>query len=260
MDTTYWHKQALDKPLFPDLVWSRPENRAHAGKLLIIGGNSFGFASVGAAYEAAMKSGAGTVRVLLPDALQKFAGVLPNGEFAPSTPSGSFSQKALADWLEHSTWADGVLLAGDLARNSETAIVLERFMDKYAGHVTLTGDAAEHAVMHPELTLHRPDTVLVLDFAHLQKFFSIVSYPQAVTSRMGIIQLVEILHQFTTTYSVYIMTKQSDTLYIAVNGQVSTTTVSDQRTWQINTAAAASTWWLQNPDKPFQALSTALLP
>src|SRR6185369_8603868 len=131
MDRDYWLRQEAGKPLFPELEWSRPENRSQAGKLLIIGGNLHGFAAPAEAYAEATKAGIGTARVLLPDAVQKIVGrFLENGEFAPSTPSGSFSQKALNEWLIHSSWADGVLLAGDLGRNSETAIVLEKFLGK----------------------------------------------------------------------------------------------------------------------------------
>ena len=45
MNHDYWHKQTSSKPLFPELIWSRPENRQLAGKLLIIGGNLHGFAT-----------------------------------------------------------------------------------------------------------------------------------------------------------------------------------------------------------------------
>src|ERR1700749_1211633 len=120
MDRNYWHKQTTDKPLYPELLWSRPENKRFAGKLLIIGGSLHGFTAPAQAYAEALKAGIGSARVLLPDALQKTIGtVLEAGEFAPSTPSGSFSKQALAEALELSQWADGVLLAGDFDRNSE---------------------------------------------------------------------------------------------------------------------------------------------
>src|SRR3982750_2547854 len=119
MDRTYWHKQTAEKPLFPDMLWSRPENKRQAGKLLVVGGNVHGFAAAATAYAEAGKAGIGTARVLLPDSLQKTVGrVLEAGEYAPSTPSGSFSQRALAELLEMASWADGTLLAGDFGRNS----------------------------------------------------------------------------------------------------------------------------------------------
>lgn len=126
MNHEYWQKQTVDKPLFPDMLWSRPENKLYAGKLLIIGGNAYGFAAANEAYVEAGKAGIGVARMLLPDSLHKLLGKqFAAGEFAPTTPSGSFSQRALAEALATANWADGVLLAGDLGRNSETAILIE---------------------------------------------------------------------------------------------------------------------------------------
>src|SRR5690348_6592497 len=122
MNAAKWYKQTLDKPLFPKLAWSRPETKQTAGKLLIIGGNLHGFAAPAEAFTHAKAAGIGTTKVLLPNALQKTVGtMLETGEYAPSTPSGSFSKAALDTWLDFSTWADGILLAGDIGRNSETA-------------------------------------------------------------------------------------------------------------------------------------------
>src|ERR1700761_6222741 len=124
MDRTFWHKQTPDQPLFGDLLWSRPENKAFAGKLLIVGGNKFGFVDPAEAFSEAEKAGIGVVQMLLPDSLRPFVGrTFTAGELAPSTPSGSFAQTALAQLLALSNWADGVLFPGDLGRNSETAIL-----------------------------------------------------------------------------------------------------------------------------------------
>ena len=69
---------------------SRPENKLQAGKLLIVGGHAQGFARPAEAFALAEKAGAGSVRVLLPDALQKTLGkAFLGAEFAPSSPSAS---------------------------------------------------------------------------------------------------------------------------------------------------------------------------
>jgi len=39
MENTNWSRQTPEQPFFKDLLWSKPENRRHAGKLLIVGGN-----------------------------------------------------------------------------------------------------------------------------------------------------------------------------------------------------------------------------
>ena len=59
MNHSYWHIQTTEKPLFPDIEWNRPEQRAHAGKLVIIGGNKLGFTAISEAYAVAEKLGAG---------------------------------------------------------------------------------------------------------------------------------------------------------------------------------------------------------
>jgi hypothetical protein len=85
------------------------------------------------------------VRVLLPSATKKLVSqVFPEAEFAPSTPSGSFAREALGQLLDSADWADGVLLAGDFGRNSETAILLESFAQKYKGQLTVAQDGIDY--------------------------------------------------------------------------------------------------------------------
>jgi len=256
----YWLKQTAGKPLFPELEWSRPQHRRQAGKMLIVGGNAHGFAAAGDAYAAAGRAGIGTARVLLPDVLQKTVGkVFAAGEYAPSTPSGSFSRQALAVSLDLSEWADSVLLAGDFGRNSETAVVLEQFAAKYAGPLTITKDAADYFVKTPLQLLDRENTLLVLSFAQLQKFAAGAGSARAFTFSMDLLRLVETLHEFTTKHPAFIITKHLDTLFVAVGGQVSTTKLDeDMEIWRVKTAAAAAVWWLQNPNRSFEALTVAI--
>lgn len=260
MDRTYWHKQTAEQPLYPDLLWSRPEHRAQAGKLLVVGGNAHGFAAAAEAYAAAQHAGIGTTRVILPDSLQKTVGkVFAAGEYAPSTPSGSFSQQALAELLSLGDWADGTLLAGDLGRNSETAIVLEKFAGGYSGQLTLTKDAVDY-FSHATGILDRPDTTLVLSFAQLQKLAAGAHFAQAFRFDMDFLRLLDALHDFTAQHQTAIITKHLETIFVALNGQVSTTKLTeDKETWRVTTAARTAVWGLQNPKQSFQALTSALV-
>jgi hypothetical protein len=260
MQQTYWQRQALDKPLFPDLLWSRPENRTFAGKLLIIGGNAHGFAAPANAFTEAERSGIGVARVLLPDSLRATIGrVFVAGEYAPSTPSGSFGQQTLAELIAMSDWSDGVLFAGDLGRNSETAILLEQSVATYKGQLTITKDALDYLTSAPQAVLQRPNTLLVASFAQLQKIATRVHFPTAFTFSMDLLRLIELLHEFTTRYDVWLITKHLDTICVAGQGQVSTTKVSEQiTTWRVTSAAHAATWWLQTPSKPFAAMTSAV--
>jgi hypothetical protein len=261
MKPSYWQSQTKQKPLFPELEWSRPENKLHAGKLLVVGGNAHGFAAPAGAFGYAQESGAGTVHALLPDAIRKIVGaILPEADYAPSTPSGSFSQKALVDLLQAASWADGVLVAGDLGRNSETAILLESFLQKYHGQVTLTKDAVDYATSAPDTTLSRPDTLLVLSFSQLQRLAIAAKTPTPIKFSMDLLHLVEWLHEFTTRHRPYIIVKHLDNLLVAVSGQVSSTNVGDTKDlWRVKTAATASVWWMQHASKPFESITSSLV-
>ncbi len=259
MQPEYWVRQS-NQPLFPELEWSRPENRLQAGKLLIIGGNEQGFVEPAEAYTAAEKAGIGTSKMLLPDSLRKFIGkTFTAGELAPTTPSGSFGKQALASFIDMSMWADGVLVAGGVGRNSETTVLLETFLEKYTGRATLTKDAADVFCQQPISILHRPDTLLVVAMGQLRRLGSEAHFARAFTSEMGLVQLAEALHEFTKRFSLHIITKHQDHFVVAVNGQVSTTkTHPEAHVWRLQVAAQASVWWLQNITKPFEALTTAV--
>jgi hypothetical protein len=220
MAQPYWLKQTADAPLFPDLLWSRPENKRLAGKLGIIGGNVHGFAAPAQAQAAAEAAGAGLTRVVLP---QHVKSLLPRGVL--------------------------------------TAIVLEQLAEKYHGQLTLTQDALDYFTATPAALLNRPDTLAVASFAQAQKLFSAARWPRALTFSMDLTRLVEALHEFAGKHALALIVKHHDTLAVAVVGQVSTIKVgNDLEAWRVPTAAAAATWWLQNPGQPFAALSSAVLP
>ncbi len=260
MTPEFWQKQDAGKPLFPHLLWSRPENRQIAGKLLIVGGNLHGFLAPAEAYTEALKAGAGMCRVLLPSAVQKVVGPsIENGEFAASTPSGSFSQRALVELLDWCKWADGVLFAGDLGRNSETAIMVERFLQKCEAPTVLTKDAMDYVVSSPQAALERPNTTLVASFSQLQRLGIAAKFKLPLTYSMDMLHLVEWLHQFTEQFAVHIIVKHLDRVFVAVNGEVSSTKLAtEQPVWRLKTAAHAAVWWVQNTSRPFEAMTMAV--
>lgn len=261
MTNEQWIRQTEDNHAFPDLAWSRPENKMHAGKLLIVGGNLHGFSAPASAFTEAGKAGIGTSRVLLPDAIQKVVkAFIPEAEYAPSTPSGSFASKSLATWLECAAWADGVLLAGDLGRNSETAIVIEKFATKYSGQLTITKDSVDYFSTNPGVIVNRANTTIVLSFAQLQKLAVQAKLTHAFTFDLDLVRLVSLLQEFTTKHPIAIVTKHLDTILVAYQGRVSTTKLSnDQDIWRVAAAAHTSVWWLQHPNQQFESLTTALV-
>lgn len=261
MQHDYWQRQNAKEPLFPDIEWERPEQKAHAGLLGIIGGNKLGFAGVAEAFSVAYDAGVGNVKVLLPDALKKS---IPTSwtdvAVAPSTVSGGLSKDALVDVMALADWSSMVLLAGDAGRNSETAILYESLLRESHKPIVITRDAIDLVKNAPEMLVNRPNTVLVLSFAQLQKLFQAVYYPKVLTFSMQLMQLVEALHKFTVTYPITLAVLHKDTVIVAHNGQVATTPWdSPMLIWRGNTAAKAAVYWSWNVNQPLQSITASLL-
>lgn len=260
MDTSYWQKQTASRPLFPDIEWSKPEQRSQAGRLGIIGGNKLGFAGVAEAYSGALNTGVGEVRVLLPDVLKR---TIPNSitdtVFAPTTPSGSLASSAQAELKALGDWSTGILLIGDAGRNSETAIAYEQFISDYTGPLTITRDAIDLIRNSPMLLVERPDTLIVASFAQVQKLFQGVYYPKILTFSMQLLQIVDALHKFTITYPCTVVTLHRDTIIIASGGQVVTQDFTEpMRIWRGEIATRMASYWLWTPNKPLESSSCSI--
>lgn len=258
MRHSYWQIQRPTEPLFPDIEWNRPEQRAHAGRLAIIGGNKLGFVAVRDAYETAAALGAGQIRAILPDVLKRTVPPsVTDAMFLPSNPSGGFSREALPEFEAACAWADLCLLIGDAGRNSETAMAFESLVDG-TGHLMLTRDAVDLLMPAMARVVDRPNTTLVVSFAQLQKLFQSVYYPRIVSFSMQLMQLVETLHKFTITYPLTVVTFHQSQLIVASGGQVVTHEFDQPMAiWRGLTAARAATYQLWNPTKPLEAVVTS---
>lgn len=257
----HWHRQN-DKAIFPDIEWQKPEQKALAGKLLIIGGNKLGFAAVAQAYTDAMAAGAGECRVILPDALKPVVDKLAlDCLFVPSNPSGGMSKDGLDQLKAGAAWADQLLLIGDTGRNSETAIALETLLAQIPTPALITRDAIDLLRASQPQLLQREHTTFVATLAQLQKILQSVYYPKTVLFSMSLIALVDVLHKFTITYPATIVTFHHNQLVVAHQGEVSTTPWDDPMLiWRGSVASKAAVYAMQHPGKPFQALTASIAP
>jgi NAD(P)H-hydrate repair Nnr-like enzyme with NAD(P)H-hydrate dehydratase domain len=260
MKPSYWHTQDPANPLFPDIEWSKPEQKSLAGSLLIIGGNKLGFAAVATAYESALKAGIGQCRVVLPDVLKKSIDSSTfDCVFAASNPSGGFSKDAIGELKAYMAWADGVLFIGESGRNAETAIAYEQLLG-IDRHIILTRDALDLVRRQASQWLENPQLCAVATFAQLQKIFQEVHYPKMLLFRMQLAQLVEALHKFTITYPAKIVTLHQGQLIVAHDGEVSTTPCEDNLViWRGLVATRAGVYVVQHPAKQFEALTSAVV-
>ena len=261
MEHPYWHKQTAASPLYPDIEWGKPEQKSQAGRLGIIGGNKLGFAGVAESYSNALKCGVGEVRVLLPDVLRKtIPPIITDTIFGATNPSGSLARESLVEMKALGAWSTGILMIGDAGRNSETAIVYEDFLREYSGPLTITRDAVDLIKHSSQNLIERPDTLLVVSFAQLQKLFQLVYYPKVLTFSMQLTSLVEAIHKFTITYPVSLTVLHKDTLLVASGGEVTSTPWENPMAiWRGQTAARAACYWLWNPGKPLESVTASLL-
>lgn len=250
-----WQKQEAAKPLFGNLLWSRPENKKSAGKLLIIGGQAGEFAHVAGAYEAAYKAGAGSIRVLLPESLRKIAQALPEVEFAPTNQSGSFARTALAEWFDLANWADHVLLAGDFGKNSETTTIIDGFLLKYIKPTTLNLNSLSSSGISLEQLIKMPVS-LVVNRSIFQKICISIGLTVPIKSTTPVAQLAEIIHQVSLGNKANLVIQDGEQTWAAAEGRVTSTRID--QTDNTNLSAACAVWLMQNPTKPLEALTTAI--
>lgn len=257
---SYWLKQSSTEPLFPEIEWSKPEQRSHAGKLAIIGGNKLGFVAIRDAYEVASELGAGQIRAILPDVLKRtIPPSVSDAIFVPSNPSGGFSREALPEFQAACEWANLCLLVGDAGRNSETAMSFEALLGSDSRTV-ITRDAVDLIMPAMIRFVDRKNTTFVVSFAQLQKIFQSVYYPKIISFSMQLMQLVETLHKFTITYPVTIVTFHQNQLIVAHGGQISTTAFDQPMAiWRGITATRVACYLLWNPTKVFETISTSVI-
>ncbi len=261
MDFDYWLKQDPSAPAFPDVEWQKPEHRSLAGKLLVVGGNTHGFAAVAQAHQDASKAGIGEARVILPDSLKKAIDPLAlDCVFVPTNASGGITKDSLQPLKAGTAWADGVLLIGDAGRNSETAIVYEQLLTAFPDKLTIvTRDAVDLLKTAWPQMLQRDKTVFIATFAQLQKVFQSVYYPKTMLFSMQLSSLAEALHKFTVTYPATIVVFHQNQLVVARDGRVSTTPWEEPMLiWRGSVAAQAAVYAVQHQDL-FQALTASLV-
>ena len=260
MNLEFWQQQKPDGPLFPDVQWSKPEQKSKRGKLLIVGGSPHGFMAVGKSFTVASQAGTGQVKVALPDVMKKsMPPTFSEGIFLPTNPSGGFSKDGLTELLAAIDWADGVLLIGDSGQNSETAILFENLLSKSDKWFTIARDAVDLLREPSEFIANRPRTHLVMTFAQTQKLFQTVLYPKVLTFSMQLSSFVEALHKFTITYPVTLTIFHQENIVMAHDGQVISQKFSDSFSFIDGTTATKSaSYLLWNQEKPLEAIASSL--
>ena len=256
-----WQKQTK-QPLFPELEWNKPERRDQAGRLLVIGGSSHALSAPANAYQQSRKLGIGDVKVALPDSTRRLIDKSAvDAAFLPSTPSGEFSRDGEQELLDYASWADTLLFAGDVGRNSQTTILLESIVRSFSGQIICTKDAVDSLLLQPKILFERESTTLVVSFSQLQKLLKNYSYLYPLSFNMELAQLVEYLNVLSKKIKCSLITLHNKQYIVAHNGTIVTTKITsntEPKIWRLSTAVAASCYQTWSPTKPLEALTQAI--
>lgn len=254
----YWQVQS-DKLLFPDIAWNKPEQKAMAGKLLIVGGNKSSFLSLATTYNIALKTGIGEVKVLIPDTLKKIIKIDNNDViYTLSNPSGGFASSSLDDIKAGEKWADALLFIGDINKDSETAVVFEKFLLESNKPVLIARDSVDILINSFTELLEKPNITIFASFNQLQKIFKNTFFPKALTFSMQFNNLVDTLHKFTLSYPCQVITLHQDNVAVSLDGEVYSMPISSKinngkvtplRIWTGEIPAKVISYQIWNKDK-----------
>lgn len=251
----------VEKGNYEDLTWNIPEQKQ--GIVNIIGGNSQNFRTeVRTAEFITANYPVKEVRLVLPNALKNNLPDLPNLVFLPSTDSGSFNEsQELSDVFNS---ADFNLLLGDLSKNSVTGTAVASACRRSEKMALLTRDTVDILSDNgPERTLMNENLIFFTSMAQLQKLLRAVYYPKMLLLTQSLVQVSEVLHKFTLSYPVKLVTLHDGQILLAENGIIRVVSIKESSyspvtIWSGELAAKMTVLNLFNPNNFIQASITAI--
>ena len=254
--------EKLEKNPYEDLKWNVPEQKQ--GIVNVIGGNGQSFRTeVKVAEFLADNYPVQEVRMVMPDALKGKLPPLPNFMFVPSTDSESFAESQ--ELLDSFGGSDYNLVLGDLSHNAVTGRAVASACKNAEKMTLLTRDAVDLIADNmPERVLMNENIIFVASLAQLQKLLRAVYYPKMLVMTSSLVQVAEVLHKFTLSYPVSVVTLHNEQVLAAHNGVVkavalSNTGYSPMMFWSGEAAAKIVGMNLYNPNRLVEATVCGLV-
>ncbi len=251
----------LEKNPYEDLKWNIPERKQ--GTISVIGGNSQNFrTSVKVSEFLENNYPVERVDTILPDALKGKLPNLPNLVFLGSTESGSFAEES--ELLRALNRADFNILIGDLSKNAITGRVVVSACENSASPLLITRDSIDLISENsPEKILMNENLIFFASVAQLQKLLRAIYYPKMLLLSQSLVQVVEVLHKFTLSYPISIITLHNGQVLVAKNGEVNTISIEETgyspiMIWGGELAAKIAALNLFNPHNFIKATISAL--
>ena len=242
-------EKQTNKPLYEDILWSRPVRRT--GRILLVGGHRDGFSELQKVYQSFEDAQVSECRLALPDKLSKLVGSLEGISLLASNPSGSIARDALSELVFLANESDLVSLGPDLSNNSETTLTMQRLIAETRASVVIPPQSAEQLL--PEAGEWKDKENLLLFISHKQLYKLATKFAVNVTIPLNPNPdlVAEIAFAVSKEISPSLVVHYDDTLIIAVDGSASITKAKS------NNVGLLGTFWLQNSTKQYEALTTA---
>ena len=210
--------EKLEKNPYEDLKWNIPERKQ--GIVNVIGGNGQRFRDevkvaefLGANYPLQ------EVKVVVPEALRGKLPDLPNFVFLPAVESGSFNESQ--ELIDAFGTSDYNLVLGDLSKNAVTGKAIASACRSAEKMTLITRDAVDLlAENSPERWLMNENIVVFASVMQLQKLLRAVYYPKMLLASQSLVQVSEVLHKFTLSYPVGVVTLHDGQILVVKDGTV----------------------------------------
>ncbi len=253
--------EKIEKNPYEDMYWNLPEQKQ--GTVNIIGGNAQNFRTeVKTAEYLANNYPVEMVRVVLPEVLKPKLPPMPNFVFLPATTAGSFAEQAgIADAINT---ADYSLITGELSKNTITGKAVASACESSAKPLLITRDTVDVAAENsPEKLLANENIAIMGSLAQLQKLLRAVYYPKMLLLSQSLVQVVEVLHKFTLSYAVGLVTLHNGQILVARNGVVKAVSLgesgySPMLMWSGELATKIMAMNMYNPGKFVDATVAAI--
>ena len=238
--------EKLEQNPYEDLKWNIPERKQ--GRVNVIGGNGQSFRTpVKVAEFLSAHYPIETVNLVLPDALQGKLPPVPEVVYLKSTEIGSFADgEGITEAVQE---ADYSLLVGDLTKNTTTGRAIASACENSASPLLITRDAVDVVAENmTNLLLMNENLVFFASVAQLVKLLRAAYYPKMLLVSQSLVQVVEVLHKFTLSYPVKIVTLHNGQVLVAENGKAVAMPLE-------KTGYSPLTFWLGEPMAKIVALN-----
>ena len=209
--------EKIENNTYEDLYWNIPERKQ--GTVNVIGGNGQSFRTeVKVAEYLSSNYPIEMVNTVLPETLKSKLPPVENFKFLPATDSGAFSGEGLMGVMNG---ADFNLIVGDLSKNAVIGRAITSVCEKSEQKVLITRDTIDLIAENgPENVLLNEKVIIFGSLAQMQKILRAVYYPKMLLLSQSLVQVVEVLHKFTLSYPVNIVTLHNGQILVAKNGVV----------------------------------------